>query len=118
MTGRTVRRGDVYMVDWEPGHGSEQTGYRPSLVIQNDVGNDLGRTTIIAAITTAPRRLHVTVPLGRSGSGLRRNSIVNLAHILTVDKSRLDRYVGRVNREVMIAVDTAIQISLGLRSGP
>jgi hypothetical protein len=33
-----MKRGDIYMVDFNPARGSEQAGYRPALIIQNDVG--------------------------------------------------------------------------------
>ena len=45
------RRGDVWMVNFNPGRGSERRGLRPALVIQNDVGNQYAATTIVAAIT-------------------------------------------------------------------
>ncbi|HHY95809.1 MAG TPA: type II toxin-antitoxin system PemK/MazF family toxin [Firmicutes bacterium] len=49
-----VRRGEIWLVDWNPGQGSEQAGMRPALVIQNDIGNRHSPTTIVAAISSAP----------------------------------------------------------------
>jgi mRNA interferase MazF len=49
------RRGEVWLVDFSPGRGSEQQGSRPALVIQNDVGNEYAATTIVAAITSTIR---------------------------------------------------------------
>jgi mRNA interferase MazF len=114
MTSRLVRRGDIWWVAWEPGRGGEQEGYRPALVIQNDVGNDVGINTIIAAMTTSARRLPVIVPVSAAESGLPEDSAINLAHIMTVDKSRLNRYVGRVPEGVLAEVDQAIRVSLDL----
>ena len=34
------RRGEVWLVNWNPARGSEQAGKRPALVIQNDIGNE------------------------------------------------------------------------------
>ncbi len=45
-------RGDIWLVDWSPGRGSEQAGLRPALIIQNDIGNQYSPTTIVAAIST------------------------------------------------------------------
>ncbi|MBI2352221.1 MAG: type II toxin-antitoxin system PemK/MazF family toxin, partial [Deltaproteobacteria bacterium] len=39
MKGLTPRRGEVWLVNFNPGRGSEQRGVRPALVIQNDTGN-------------------------------------------------------------------------------
>ena len=36
---QTVMRGDVFYADLKQGLGSEQSGVRPVLIIQNDVGN-------------------------------------------------------------------------------
>lgn len=45
-------RGDMYYADLGRGIGSEQKGYRPVLIIQNNVGNKHSPTVIIAAITS------------------------------------------------------------------
>ena len=46
----SVSRGEVYWLDFDPVKGSEQAGLRPALIIQNDLGNRYGRTTVVAAI--------------------------------------------------------------------
>ena len=51
MEKRKVRRGDIYHADLDPVFGSEQGGYRPVLVIQNNIGNQYSPTVIVAAIT-------------------------------------------------------------------
>ena len=52
MEDRNVRRGDIYHADLDPVFGSEQGGYRPVLVIQNNIGNKYSPTVIVAAITS------------------------------------------------------------------
>ena len=102
------------MVNFKPGRGSEQLGMRPALVIQNDVGNRYASTTIVAAITSTIKIYPVTVPLKKGEAGLKQPSMVNLAQILTVDKSRLQRRLGTLPAETVVRVNTAIQISLDL----
>jgi len=106
------RRGEVWTVNFYPGRGSEQRGTRPALVIQNDVGNEHAATTIVAAITSTLKLYPVTVPLHRGEGGLRQASMVNLAQILTVDKSRLRQRLGALSPERLRSVDSAIQVSL------
>ena len=108
------RRGEVWMVDFTPGRGSEQEGIRPALVIQNDVGNVHAKTTIVAAITTTIKKYPVTVVLNRKEGGLELTSMVNLAQILTLDKSRLKKKVGAISQERLAEVDAALLISLGI----
>jgi mRNA interferase MazF len=100
------------MVNFSPSRGSEQRGIRPALILQNDVGNQYAATTIVAAITSTIKLYPVTVPLKRAEGGLKRASMVNLAQILTIDKSRLRRRVGRLPPELVERVNAAVRISL------
>ncbi len=112
MTPPLPHRGEVWMVNFNPGRGREQRGLRPALIIQNDVGNQYAATTIVAAITSTIRIYPVTVPLKRGEGGLAKSSMVNLAQVLAIDKSRLRRRVGVLSPELMKPVDAAIGVSL------
>lgn len=115
MEEKPVRRGDIWWLDWSTGRGSEQLGERPAMVIQNDLGNQYSPTTIVAAVTTgAGREYPFIVTISASESGLPQDSSVNLSQLLTVDKVRLTRKSGRLDRQEMDEVDKAIKISLGL----
>jgi len=48
------RRGDVYLVSFDPTFGAEIRKTRPALVIQNDVANRWSPVTIVAAISSRP----------------------------------------------------------------
>jgi len=110
-----VRRGDVFWVDWDPSRGSEQGGRRPALVIQNDTGNRMSPTTIVAAITTAiDREYPFLANVTAAESGLPRDSTVNLSAILTIDQTRLGNRCGSLSQARMRQVDEAIRASLGL----
>jgi len=112
---RETKRGEIYWVDWSPGRGSEQSGLRPALIIQNDVGNRFSPTTIVAAITTAPSRTYpFTVNITASESGLPRDSVINLAVILTIDQTRLRDKCGELSPVKKAEVDMAIKASLAL----
>lgn len=110
-----VKRGDIFYADLSPVIGSEQDGYRPVLILQNDVGNKYSPTTIIAAVTSSPakQKLPTHVKLPQKGR-IQKESIILLEQIRTIDKARLGEIVGRADAETMIAVDTAISVSLGI----
>ena len=114
MSPGSCSRGEVWMVDFSPGRVSEQKGMRPALVIQNDIGNLHAGTTIVAAITTTIKKYPVTVVLDKNEGGLKHSSMVNLAQILTLDKSRLMKKVGALSQARLAEADTALVISLGL----
>jgi mRNA interferase MazF len=112
MSNEFPRRGEIWLVNFNPGRGSEQKGIRPALIIQNDTGNRYAATTIVAAVTTAIKIYPVTVFIPGSTYGLSKDSMVNLAQLLTVDKSRLMKRIGALSTELINRVDEAIKISL------
>lgn len=111
-----LQRGDIYYADLdgiEQSCGSEQRGRRPVLIIQNDVGNRYAPTTIVAIMTTKrkkPLPTHVRI---RGIKGLRCAGTVCLEQIKTIDKSRLEEYLGNVGEKTMQRIEKAIAISLG-----
>ena len=61
---QVMRRGEIYHADLNPVFGSEQGGYRPVLIIQNNRGNQHSPTVIVAAITSQPKtKLPTHVPI-------------------------------------------------------
>ena len=110
-----IRRGDIYYADLTPVVGSEQGGFRPVLIIQNDVGNRHS-PTVIAAIITGQikcRYLPTHVVLTASACGLSKTSVVMLEQIRTLDKCRLLQYAGHIAIDEMPQINTALGISLG-----
>ena len=109
-------RGEIYLADLDPVIGSEQGARRPVLIIQNDIGNTYSPTTIIAAITSSlsskayPTEVRVQAGTG----GLTKDSSVLLNQIKTVDKKRLERFIGRLDAEIMVTVDRSLKLSLAL----
>ena len=113
---KTYYRGELYYADLGTGIGSEQNGYRPVVVIQNDVGNKHSPTTIVAAISTQiktkaklPTHFHVS-----PACGLTQPSIIMLEQIRTIDKARLEKYIGKLSFSDMKGLNHALAISIGL----
>ena len=46
---------------------------------------------------------------------MKTESIVLLEQIRTIDKSRLDEYIGKIDKKTMGAVDNAIVVSFGIK---
>jgi mRNA interferase MazF len=112
-----LRRGDIYLVRFDPTVGHEIQKTRPALVIQNDVSNQYSSLTLVAAMTS--KVSDVTYPVEvivepAAVNGLSARSAVKLDQIRTVDRRRLIKRLGTVGNETMKQVDQAIKISLGL----
>ncbi len=109
-----VRRGCIYVVDFDPVLGSEQGKRRPALVLQNDLGNLTSDTTIVAAITSrVPSKqypFHVPLPAGMLG----KPGIIMCEQIRTVSLARVELTVlATCPPEIMGQVEQAIRHSLG-----
>jgi mRNA interferase MazF len=111
-----VKRGDVYFADLSPVVGSEQGGVRPVLIIQNDIGNRFSPTVIVAAITAQIQKakLPTHVEISARSYGFDRDSVILLEQIRTIDKQRLTDKITYLDDEMMVKVDEALQISVGL----
>ena len=84
-------------------------------MIQNDIGNEFSPTTIVAALTTAAEKPYpFLVKVTARESGLPKNSTVNLAAIMTIDKSRLKDKCGDLSSATMAEVNEAIRASLAI----
>ena len=112
------RRGDIYLVSFDPTIGHEIQKTRPALVVQNDIANKYSPITIVAAVTSqfGDPPYPTEVVMGSEESGLPQRSAVLLNQIRSVDRQRLIRRIGRADPETMQRVDQAIQISFGLIS--
>ncbi len=110
------RRGEVYLVNFDPTVGAGIQKTRPALIVQNDIANRHSAITIVAAISSRfEEPLYPTEILVRvNEGGLKTNSVVLLNQIRSIDKQRLARRLGSLRSETMVRVDEAIQISLGL----
>ena len=110
------KRGSVWLADLDPVIGSEEGKTRPVLVVQNDVANQYSPVVIVAAITTSigPKEYPTEVLVNAPEGGLRRDSVILLNQIRTIDKRRLIERWGDLGEETMKRVDRALEISLGL----
>ena len=121
MTAPECSRGDVWMLDWSPGRGSEQAGWRPGVVVQCDEGNHArgARTTLVVPLTTQgrPYAFYIPVPRG-SATGLRDPSWANCTQLFTIDKGRLRTRLGSVPAPVLGAIGLALADTLGLPMPP
>ena len=111
---RDIQRGDVFYADLSPVWGSEQGAFRPVVVIQNNVGNRESPTIIVAAVTLQTKnRLPTHVRLRNVGF-LRDGSTILLEQLRTIDKTRLNGYMGRLGAHWLDKIDGALAVSVGL----
>ena len=112
-----VKRGDIYYANLDPVMGRETGKTRPVLVIQNDIGNMYSPTTIVAVITEySDKKASYPICVAiKKDNGLKKDSIINLSQIRTVDKRRLiTPKTATLSNDFMKKVDKALKNSLAL----
>lgn len=95
-----VKRFDVYLINLDPTIGSEIQKTRPCLVISPDEMNRFIRTVIVAPLTTKGTTYPTRVACKFQG---KRGQIV-LDQIRTVDKTRLARRLGKIDKQTQTEV--------------
>lgn len=113
---KKIKRGEIYYADLDPTVGSEQNGFRPILIIQNDIGNQYSPTTVVVPITSkvgkkSNQPTHVPVFC----AGLSMNSVALLEQIRTLDMRRLKSKIGELDEEQMRKIEKALLISVGMK---
>jgi len=125
----TVRRGEIYWVEFDPVKGSEQGGLRPALVVQNDIGNRASPTTVVVAITRTipPQPYPFIVVIEPEESGLPVRSAVNCSQMATIQQSgpasrirplrgeTVIKPMGQLSDAKMTEVEVALKFNLGMR---
>lgn len=105
---RQPQIGDVYLINFD-GQGSEQAGWRPGLVFQNNVGNQHSPNIIALPLTTSLKKAnqptHVVIPA--EGTGLARTSMVLCENPERISKDRLGNYLTTIPKEYMAKVAVA-----------
>lgn len=110
-----MNRGEIYYADLSPVIGSEQGGYRPVLILQNNKGNKYSTTVIIAPISSRMTKNDLPTHVIIDTEFLEKKSVILLEQIRTIDKKRIDEKLGVLSLNIMELVNQAIKTSLDIR---
>lgn len=104
---REVNRGEIWRYRF-----AAPDKRRPVLVLSRQDVIGLLHTVMVAPITSTIRGAPSEVVVGVS-EGLKHESAVNLDHVQTVEKVRLEAYVGHLGSQKMRQVCRALAIAAG-----
>lgn len=94
-----VLRGEVVWADLDPARGHEQSGFRPVLVVSEDVFNERSGTVIALAITSAEPKAGFPLTLELRSARLPKRSWVKIGQIRTLSTERLGKRLARLSPE-------------------
>lgn len=110
-----MNRGEIYYADLSPVVGSEQGGYRPVLILQNNKGNKYSTTVIVAPVSSRMTKNDLPTHVIIEENFLEKKSVILLEQIRTIDKKRIDEKLGCLSNKVMDDVNEAIKTSLDIK---
>lgn len=112
----TLNRGDVILVNFGNQIGSVQSGSRPAVVCQNNIGNAHSSTTIVAPLTSrmCKAKLPTHVYLSAGDGGVRVESTILTEQIQTISKQQIKGKIGTISPKSLSMLNAAIMVSLAL----
>ncbi len=115
-----MRRGEIRVIDFNPGRGTEAKKRRPAVIVSNDGANTvaarLGRGVVtVLPITSNIRRIYpFQVLLPAAATGLRQDSKAQAEQVRSVAVERLGAPIGLVPGAIMLQIDEALRLHLAL----
>ena len=109
------KRGEIYFADLggiDTNIGSEQSGMRPVLIVQNNIGNKYSPTVIVACITSKIYRNEI--PTHVAIECLSEQSLILCEQLKTIDKSRLRGKLATLSYVDEQRVNSALRLSLSV----
>ncbi len=111
-------RGEIWLVSLEPVTGHEIGKTRPALVISNDKNNKFSDTITMLPITSKTEKIYPFETLiTKEESVLPKDSKVKSNQIRTIDKKRLVKYMGKLQKAKLKEVESAVLIHLDIILG-
>ncbi|MDR2167253.1 MAG: type II toxin-antitoxin system PemK/MazF family toxin [Clostridiales bacterium] len=105
-----VKQGSIIRTNFDPTRGHEQSGFRPALVISDDIFTDLSNLTLVCPITNSIRNSSLRIALCE---GLLTTGYVMIDQVRAVDlKSRRFTVVERVPKELALEVSEVLKGSI------
>ena len=112
-----MRRGEVWWASLGEPRGSGPGLRRPVVIVQADDFNESAIRTVLCLAVTSNLRLGEApgnVRLPRRASGLSKDSIANVAQVITADKQLLTQRVGRLTSATLRDIDAGMRLVLAL----
>jgi len=108
-----VKKGDLYWANLGEPIGNEPAYRRPVIIVQSDLFNGSNiPTVLIVPLTTnmALSKAPGNIKFDAKEIGLKRDSVANVSQIISVNRQRLDEFIGTLDPSIMFMVDNGIKL--------
>ncbi len=92
------KAGDIFLVKFHPGYGTELRKYRPAVIVSDRVTLADQRFALIAPLTTSTKIFHPRTELTiKRNPALEKDSVLLCWYLWTIDVDRLVRKLGSLS---------------------
>ena len=94
-----VKQGTIVKINFNPQSGHEQAGYRPAVVISNDIFNEKTKLSIVCPITNTDNHFPLHIPLDKR---TKTTGVILCEHLKSLDlNSRTFQVVEELPRDIL-----------------
>ena len=112
-----MKRGEIWIVDLDPGFGREIRKKRPALIISLDIFNKSLSTIIVIPFSSQVPKLisaEMIMVFPNEENGLDKKTVILPLLIRSVDKERLIKKIGILQSDKLEEVENALKLVLGM----
>ncbi|RED99805.1 type II toxin-antitoxin system PemK/MazF family toxin [Marinoscillum furvescens] len=104
-----MKQGEIWYTDLEPTKGSEQSGFRPVVILSGNMMNELLSVVIVCPLTSSVKGYKGNLVLEpNSTNNLPTASETLIFHIRSLAKMRLKRKIGTIEPEQIDFLKTSL----------
>jgi mRNA interferase MazF len=113
--GLKMKRGDVFLGNFDPTVGAEIKKTRPCVIVSNDIANELSPLVTVIPLTSQKLdRIYPHEVFVENNSKI-KNAKIKVNQIRSFDKKRIGRFMTHLSDVTMKKVDKALALHLNLK---
>jgi len=97
------KKGEIYLVNFDPTIGHEAKKKRPALIISNNIHNQYSPLVTVAPLSSNITKVYpFEVYVSKKSTGLNENSKIMIIQLRSVDQKRLINKIGNIEDNKII----------------
>jgi len=97
------KKGEIYLVNFDPTIGHEAKKKRPALIISNNIHNQYSPLVTVAPLSSNINKVYpFEVYVSKKSTGLNENSKIMIIQLRSVDQKRLINKIGNIEDNKII----------------
>jgi len=104
------KKGEIYLVNFDPTIGHEAKKKRPALILSNNIHNQYSPLVTVAPLSSNTNKVYpFEVYAAKKSTGLKGNSKIMIIQLRSVDKKRLINKIGDIeDKEILNKINKVI----------